>query len=497
MPKNAGFTMIESLGKGKAVTFFDKLNGVVELNQSLLSLRLDPDPEIWPKHYGSWETISSHLWGLQEWLQFLIAETTDLVCAYKLTLEFYRALGSSGLELLRQTLKAIPDRIPVILDAQYSGLNASTIFAQVIFLDWNVDAVTLNPYIGQDEVAPFLLYPDKAVFILCATANPSAAVLQEYPTAAAPFYLNLVREAKTWGSPEQLGLFGEGSPEVFARIRSLAPERLILAGDLSGDLNETLKVGLNANGDGLLVPVPEEMLGSQNPREPIRALREEINQVREQVAQGNPTCSLWLPDVCLLQEHPHKELILQLYDIGCIQFGEYVQASGATFPYYIDLRTIISHPQVFEQVLCAYAEILAELNFDRIAGIPYGSLPTATGLGLRLNVPMIFPRKEVKAHGTRRLVEGKFREGETVVVIDDILITGKSVREGAQKLESVGLKVCDIVVFIDHEEGVKERLEQQGYRSHAVLTISEIAQTLYEAGRLNAEQLQFLSKTPA
>jgi uridine monophosphate synthetase len=215
------------------------------------------------------------------------------------------------------------------------------------------------------------------------------------------------------------------------------------------------------------------------------------------MAQGNPTCSLWLPDVCLLQSHPHKDLILQLYDIGCLHFGEFVQASGAEFPYYIDLRTIISHPQFFEKVLGAYAEILENLSFDRIAGIPYGSLPTATGLGLRLNYPMIFPRKEVKAHGTRRLVEGKFSEGETVAVIDDILISGKSVMEGAYKLKSVGLKVKDIVVFIDHEEGVQERLEEQGYRGHAVLTISEIAQTLYEAGRLTPEQFKVLSKRPA
>jgi uridine monophosphate synthetase len=118
-------------------------------------------------------------------------------------------------------------------------------------------------------------------------------------------------------------------------------------------------------------------------------------------------------------------------------------------------------------------------------------------LGLRLNYPIIFPRKEVKAHGTRRLVEGKYREGETIIVIDDILITGKSVIEGADKLQSVGLKVKDIVVFIDHEEGVKEKLERNGYRNHAVLTISEIAQTLYEAGRLDREQCQVLLKTPA
>ncbi len=480
--------------------FVDKLNGASDRHQSLLCVGLDPDPEVWPQTYGSWEDVSSHLWGLQEWLQFLIAETADLVCAYKLTLEFYRVLGSSGLELLRRTLKAIPPEIPVILDAQYSGLRTSTIFAQTVFDQWQVDAVTLNPYSGQDEVAPFLLYPEKAVFILCATANPSATVLQEYPTAESPFYLQLVKEAKTWGTPEQVGLAMGANTESLARIRTAAPERLLLAGELSSEsseLKKNLEVGLNGNGEGLIIPVPQEMLAGESPRKPIQALREEINQVRVSMAQGSPTCSLWLPDVCLLQSHPHKDLILQLYDIGCIHFGEYVQASGATFPYYIDLRTIISHPQVFEKVLSAYADILQNLNFDRIAGIPYGSLPTATGLGLRLNYPMIFPRKEVKAHGTRRLVEGKFSEGEIVVVIDDILISGKSVMEGAAKLKSVGLKVEDIVVFIDHEEGVQERLQQNGYRGYAVLTISEIAQTLYEAGRLSSEQLQLLGKTPA
>ncbi len=60
--------------------------------------------------------------------------------------------------------------------------------------------------------------------------------------------------------------------------------------------------------------------------------------------------------------------------------------------------------------------------------------------------------------------------------------------EGAGKLESAGLKVNDIVVFMDHEQGVKDRLRANGYRAHSVLTISEITQTLYEAGRIDEEQ---------
>ncbi|MBW4639370.1 MAG: bifunctional orotidine-5'-phosphate decarboxylase/orotate phosphoribosyltransferase [Gloeocapsa sp. UFS-A4-WI-NPMV-4B04] len=479
------------------MNFFDKLNAAIARNQSLLFVGLDPNPEMMPTRYYSSEDKEDIIRSLSKWLQFLIAETADLVCAYKPTLGFYEALGVEGIKLLEQTLNAIPTHIPIILDAKHSDLNTSTIFARTVFEKWKVDAITLSPYAGQDHVAPFLVYPDKAVFILCCTSNPAAITLQQYPTSEAPFYLQVVKEAKTWGTPEQLGLeVGTTTPEVLAKIRANAPERVILARSVwaeGGNLNNILAAGLNASGDGLLIPIPQDMLASDRPNEQIQALREEVNLAVQVIAEGS-TCSLWLPDVCLLNQHTQIDLILQLYDIGCILFGNFVQASGATFPYYVDLRKIISNPQIFHQILTAYADILQNLSFDIIAGIPYGSLPTATGLALRLNYPMIFPRKEVKAHGTRRLIEGNFNPGETVVVVDDILISGKSVMEGAAKIKSAGLNVYDIVVFMDHQQGVKERLKENGYQAHAVLTISEITETLYEAGRINKEQFEALTE---
>jgi uridine monophosphate synthetase len=189
-------------------------------------------------------------------------------------------------------------------------------------------------------------------------------------------------------------------------------------------------------------------------------------------------------------------LVVDLFDIGCLLFGEYVQASGALFNYYIDLRRIISNPNIFHQVLHAYSDLLANLHFDRIAGIPYGSLPTATGLSLLLHKPLIYPRKEVKAHGARRLIEGDFQEGETALVVDDILITGGSVLEGIGKLESSGLRVKDVVVFIDHGGAAAQRLADAGYRTRAVLTIEQITVVLREAGRLSAEQAALLGCQP-
>ena len=481
-------------------SFWEKLNGAIAQNQSLLVLSLDPNPELLPQQ--QWDLNHKQDENLiANWLELIIAQTSDLVCAYQANLGFYLSLGAKGLVLLDRIIKAIPTPIPIVLDAKHGDLNSSTIFARTIFENWQVDAVTLSPYIGQDHAAPFLVYPDKAVFVLCRSSNQGAITLQEYPNREHPVYLELVKEAKNWGTPEQLCLeVGTTSIEVLTKIRKIAPERIILTRSIwgeGGNLDAILRAGLNNNGDGLLIPVPIDLLARENRRDTISLLKDEINLVRNQVREKVSSCDLWMPDVCLLENLPYQDLILQLYDIGCILFGEYVQASGQVSSHYIDLRKIISNPQIFHRVLTAYGDILKTLEFDRIAGIPYGSLPTATGLALDLNCPMIFPRKEVKAHGTRRLIEGNFTPGEKVVVVDDILITGNSAIEGAEKIKSAGLIVEDIVVFIDAQEGAKDRLRQDGYRAISVLTISEITKTLYQAGRIEREQFALLNKNQA
>lgn len=478
-------------------SFFDKLETAIARNNSLLVVGLDPNPEMMPARdrFAFSDNPNALIRkGLRDWLLWVIEQTYETVCAYKPTLGFYEALGGPGLELLVEVLQAIPDPIPVILDAKHGDLNTSSVMAQTVFENWQVDAVTLNPYSGQDMAAPFLVYLGKAVLVTCCTSNPSASNVQAYPSPDNPLYLTIAQEARTWGMPTQLGLeVGTTDPTVLANVRAIAPERLMLLRSIwqeSVDLTQMLSAGLDAEGKGLLLPIPQDWLGEETLAEQVRSLQQQVNQIREQSTQDGASCELWAPNVCTFDNHPLQNLILQLFDVGCILFGEFVQASGAVFPYYIDLRTIISNPQLFQQVLNAYAAILQDLQFDRVAGIPYGSLPIATGLALQLNHPMIFPRKEVKAHGTRRLVEGNFQPGETAVVVDDIVISGKSAMEGAAKLKSVGLNVQDIVVFLDHEQGVKDRLLENGYRAHSVLSITEITQTLYQAGRISEHQFQ-------
>lgn len=515
------------------MSFATKLRAAIATNQSILCLGLDPNPEVMPAKYKAKydSEIDSEIYhdraveSLWEWMNFIIQSTSKLVCAYKPTLGFYTAMGAAGLELLAKTLAAIPPEIPIILDAKHADLNSSSVMAKTVFAQWGVDAITLSPYIGQDLAARFLMYPDKAIFVSCYSSNSTAQNFQSYPSADSPLYLNVVQNCQAWAGQEQLMLeVGAANPDALAKVRSLAPERLILARSIWAssqpdtsdsnkpkieNLSAILHAGLDANGGGLILPVNQDALALGDPSELVRSLRDEVNQAIAITANQRPTCDLWIPNVCLLDHQgpphansltqmphanlPHANLIMQLFDIGCITFEETLQASGQIFPYYIDLRRIISNPQVFDAVISTYAEILRNLKFDRIAGIPYGSLPTASGLALRLNYPLIFPRKEVKAYGARRLIEGNYEAGETIVVVDDILISGKSAIEGAQKIESCGLKVRDIVVFIDHEAGVCDRIQKSGYSPHAVLKISEINETLYQSGRINEKQFLALS----
>jgi uridine monophosphate synthetase len=492
--------------------------------QSLLVTGLDPNPEMlqsWANRHGMGGR--SFLSQARHWIKAVIEETAPHVCAYKPSLGFYQSLGPVGLELLLEVRDLVPRELPLIVDTKHGDLNSSSAMAQYLFKEFGADAVTLSPLAGQDIAAPFLLYPGKAVVMTCHSSNQAARLFQHYPSEDQPLYLQIVRETQLWGTPDQVLLeVGTSDPAILARVRSEAPERFLILRSLwseEDNLAAMLEAGLSSAADGLLLPLPQHLLVEDDLAAKAEALKQQISSTRErwlenqarndQTPKAVASCDLWLPGpsrprepLAAQQEVPHHDealssLVVDLFDIGCLLFGNYVQASGAVFNYYIDLRQIISDPNLFHRVLHAYAGQLEGLMFDRIAGIPYGSLPTATGLSLQLHKPLIYPRKEVKAHGARRLIEGDFKEGDHVVVVDDILITGGSVLEGIAKLESSGLVVRDVVVFIDHggdhDRHAKERLAEAGYRCHAVLSIDQITNVLHKAGRLNDDQAATLN----
>ncbi len=179
-----------------------------------------------------------------------------------------------------------------------------------------------------------------------------------------------------------------------------------------------------------------------------------------------------------------------LLEAGCIKFGEFKLKSGLMSPIYIDLRRIISHPKLLEQVGAAYLPILRDLHFERLAALPYAAIPIATAISLAGGYPMIYPRKEVKQYGTKAVIEGEYHAGETIVVIDDLATTGGSKFEAIEKLTTVGLKIHDVVVLVDRQSGARESLEQAGFHLHAVLTITQLMDYWEETQKVELSLLE-------
>jgi orotate phosphoribosyltransferase len=188
--------------------------------------------------------------------------------------------------------------------------------------------------------------------------------------------------------------------------------------------------------------------------------------------------------------HPASsiQLAVHLFDAGCIQFGTFTLKSGLTSPIYVDLRLLVSHPPLLREVARAMAEIARGLAFDRIAAVPYAGIPIGVALALEMERPLIYPRREVKAHGTRRAVEGAFEPGETALLVDDLITRGDSKLEAIAPLEAAGLTLRDVLVLIDREQGGAEDLARRGYRLHAILRLSQALDVLRESDRITPAQ---------
>lgn len=175
-----------------------------------------------------------------------------------------------------------------------------------------------------------------------------------------------------------------------------------------------------------------------------------------------------------------RELAVKLHKIGAVKFGLFTLKSGLKSPVYIDLRILVSFPEVLRLVARQLAAKSEGLKFDLIAGIPFAAIAIATAVSLERNWKMVFPRKEQKDYGTKAMVEGKFEKGQTVLVIDDLITTGASKFEAIAPLEKEGLIVKDVLVLVDREQGGKKELLNEGYHLHSVFTAAELLEILNE-----------------
>lgn len=482
--------------------FFTKLDAAVAVNGSLLCVGLDPTPAQLPVRHRA--HTGDVIAGLQAWHQAVIEATADLVCAYKPNIAFYEALGAPGLALLRATLAMIPKHIPVLLDAKRGDIGSTAAaYAQACFDDLGVDAVTLSPYLGRDSIDAFARYDGKGLFVLCHTSNPSAGDFQHLEISDwrtldresnQPLYIHVARTAVSW-SPNVGLVVGATYPAVFTSIRAAAPDRWLLVpgiGAQGGDLASTLAAGLRADGKGVLINASRSVCRADDYRAAAQQLRDDINQHRQKVTNGG----LRVTRYAATRHPPPAALITGLADLGAVKFGNFTLASGLQSPIYIDLRLLVSQPKLLAQAADAYAALLAAIPCERIAGVPYAALPIGTAVALAADKALIYPRKEAKAHGLGKDIEGAWQSGERVVVIEDLITRGGSTLQTVERLRAVGLQVEHVIVLIDREQGGVANLAAAGVTAHAVFTVSEMLETLVQTGKLDEgkrqEVLQFI-----
>jgi len=260
-------------------SFAERLNDAVETSGSLVCVGLDPDLDKLPSDLGDTPMR------LHQFDRRVIGATFDIAAAYKPQIAFYSALGAE--DQLALTIRYIRERAPsalVILDAKRGDIgNTAEAYAREAFDRYGADAVTVNPYMGEDSVRPFLARKDRGALVLCRTSNPGGKDFQNLVLEGLPLYRHVARRATgPWNEFDNVMLVvGATVPKEMAELRAAHPNVTFLVpgiGAQGGDLQATLAAGLDAHGAGLLISASRSLIyAGGGAASSMRAAAEELH----------------------------------------------------------------------------------------------------------------------------------------------------------------------------------------------------------------------------
>jgi orotidine-5'-phosphate decarboxylase len=269
--------------------FVQRLKRAWAAGDTLLCVGLDPDPARLPKH------LSDADYPMFEFGRAIVDATADLVCAFKPQIAYYAAARAEDqLEMTIAHIRTHYPAIPVILDAKRGDIGSTAgMYAREAFERYQADAVTVNPYLGFDALAPFLEFSDKGVIVLCRTSNPGARDVQDIESKGRKLYQIIAEKAaRDWNAKGNVLLVvGATYPGELAEIRASVGDMPILVpgvGAQGGDVAAVVANGATADGTGLIISTSRAVLyaGSgadyaQAARSAAQKLRDEINLCRK------------------------------------------------------------------------------------------------------------------------------------------------------------------------------------------------------------------------
>jgi orotidine-5'-phosphate decarboxylase len=232
--------------------------------------------------------------GLAVFCRAIVEATHDQVCAFKPNLAFFLAHGSGGIRALEETIAAIPDGIPVVLDAKVGDIGSTQrMYGAAAFAHLGVDAVTVSPYVGEDAVVPLLAgYPGRGVFVLARTSNADALRFQDHPGQPPYLFQAVVEAALGWAGqhPEStVGLVvGATHAREIEAVRVQAPALPFLIpgiGAQGGTLDEAVRFGATVDGIGPLINASRSVIYAGSGRDYAAAARSAVVELRTAINQ--------------------------------------------------------------------------------------------------------------------------------------------------------------------------------------------------------------------
>jgi orotidine-5'-phosphate decarboxylase len=264
--------------------FMQSLKTAWQRHDSLVCVGLDPEPAKFPAHLRDAPDA------VFAFCSAIVDATADLVCAFKPQIAHFAALrAEETLERLIAHIHAKHPGVPVILDAKRGDIGSTAQhYASEAFERYRADAVTLNPYLGRDSIAPFLDRADKGVILLCRTSNPGGADFQALDCGGVPLYLRVAETvARDWNANGNCALVtGATWPEELGKVRAAVGDMPLLVpgiGAQGGDVEAVLRHGRTADGTGLLISSSRAILYAGHGEDFAAAARAAASELRDTI----------------------------------------------------------------------------------------------------------------------------------------------------------------------------------------------------------------------